>query len=296
MSNERSRAKAYGRRGIFPFPKDPGPPDYSAYLCSPAELEASYNRCRALKVPVELKRPQKILPKTLLGPRLAKNALLITAAGQVITLHHYSGPQDNHIYILCDPELVALKIFAAPEVLAAAERAGVKPGTVFTEESCGTNALALAREHQRFLAIRGEQHYCQLFKNWWCVASPVRDPAGKVLGYLDISMHAEKELGLAVALLQTLIARIEDGFLLAELRVRQKNDGAPVPFLLPPEVAEKLRPREQEVLELILEWLDDAEIAKRLYMSVGTAKTHRRNICQKLGVSNLRELLAKLSR
>ncbi|WP_245963139.1 LuxR C-terminal-related transcriptional regulator [Thermodesulfitimonas autotrophica] len=31
-------------------------------------------------------------------------------------------------------------------------------------------------------------------------------------------------------------------------------------------------------------------------MSTGTAKTHRRNIYQKLGVSNLRELLAKLSR
>ncbi|WP_334110820.1 hypothetical protein [Thermodesulfitimonas autotrophica] len=71
----------------------------------------------------------------------------------------------NYIYILCAPDLVAFKIFAAPEVLAAAERAGVKPGTVFTEESCGTNALALAREHNRLVAIRGEQHYCRLFKD-----------------------------------------------------------------------------------------------------------------------------------
>ncbi|MDI6632636.1 MAG: hypothetical protein AB1507_00070 [Bacillota bacterium] len=99
------------------------------------------------------------------------------------------------IYILCDPELVALKIFAAPEVLLAAGEIGVKPGTLFTEESCGTNALALAREYNRLVAIRGEQHYCRLFKDWWCVAGPVKDPDGKTLGYLDISMHAEKEFG-----------------------------------------------------------------------------------------------------
>jgi DNA-binding NarL/FixJ family response regulator len=42
--------------------------------------------------------------------------------------------------------------------------------------------------------------------------------------------------------------------------------------------------------------LNNAEIAKRLYMSLGTAKTHRWNILRKLGFSNLRELLAKLSR
>jgi transcriptional regulator of acetoin/glycerol metabolism len=189
---------------MSPFPKNPGPPDYSAYLCSPAELKASYHRCRALRVPVELERPQKTLPKSTLASRRRENSLLLTAAEQVITSYHYTGPQNDHIYILCGPELVVLEIFAAPEVLAAAEEAGVKPGTVFTEASCGTNALALAREHQRLVAIRGEQHYCRLFKEWWCVASPVEDPAGRTVGYLDISMHAERELGLAAAHLQTL--------------------------------------------------------------------------------------------
>ncbi len=74
------------------------------------------------------------------------------------------------------------------------------------------------------------------------------------------------------------------------------SGAAPVPFSLPPGVAGKLKPREREVLELTLEWLDDAEIAKGLYISIGTAKTHRWNIYRKLGVSNLRELLAKLGR
>lgn len=110
-------------------------------------------------------------------------------------------------------------------------------------------------------------------------------------------MHAEKELGLAAALLQTLVALIERELLLVERSQRQQTDSiALAPLRIPPEAAAKLTAREREVLKLMLEWLDDVEIAKRLYMSIGTAKTHRRNIYQKLGVSNLRELLAKLSR
>ncbi|MCS5695729.1 LuxR family transcriptional regulator [Desulfofundulus thermocisternus] len=257
----------------------------------------SYARCRSLQVPPDLVKPRRILSETELGPRLKAGASFIAVAEGVITPVCRTGPQREYIYILCNPDLVALRIFAAPEVLAVAGKAGVKPGAVFTEESCGTNALALAREHQRLVAIRGEQHYCRLFKNWWCVAGPVKDPNGEISGYLDISMHAEKELGLAAALLQTLVALIERELLLVERSQRQQTDSiALAPLRIPPEVAAKLTAREREVLKLILEWLDDVEIAKRLYLSIGTAKTHRRNIYQKLGVSNLRELLAKLSR
>ncbi|MEW6184050.1 MAG: hypothetical protein AB1500_12905 [Bacillota bacterium] len=139
---------------MSPFPKELSSANCAAYLCSPEDLEVSHVRCRDLKVPFELDKPQQILPKTALASRLAENSLLFTLAEQVITPEHYTGLQNNHIYILCDRELIALKIFAAPEVLAAAEEVGIKPGTVFTEESCGANALALAREHNRLVACQ----------------------------------------------------------------------------------------------------------------------------------------------
>jgi transcriptional regulator of acetoin/glycerol metabolism len=280
---------------VCPFPKEPGPPDYGLYLCSPAELEASYNRCRALRVPAELDKPQKILPKTLLDPRLAENSLLLTAVERVITQHHYVGAQNDHIYILCDPELVALKIMAASEVLAAAEEAGVKPGMVFTEESCGTNALALAQEHKRVRAIRGEQHYCKLFKDWWCVAGPVKDPGGKILGYLDISMHAGKELGLTVALLEVLLKSIEREIVLlnhAESQVILLSNSLP----LSTAIHIKLSSREQEILHLLLSGLTTPEVAKKLYLGITTVKTHRKHIYEKLGVSSLIELFSKFNR
>jgi transcriptional regulator of acetoin/glycerol metabolism len=253
-----------------------------------------------LQVPPELDKPHQISPQTLVDPRLAKNALLVTVAGQVITLHHYPGPQRDHIYILCDPELVALEIFAAPEVLAAIDEAGVKPGTVFTEDSCGgTNALALAREHQRLVAIRGEQHYCRLFKDWWCVASPVKDPEGRIVGYLDISMHAEKELGLAAAHLQTLVNLIEKELYLRELKRKLQQTGVRLPpsLALPPEVERELTPLEREVLQLLLSGLSSKDIAGKLYLSVSTVEDYRKRIYQKLGVrGGMKGLLALLNR
>ena len=54
---------------------------------------------------------------------------------------------------------------------------------------------------------------------------------------------------------------------------------------LPP-VPDALSPREMEVLALIVEGLSNQEIADRLIISLATAKTHVRNILNKLAVDD----------
>ena len=53
------------------------------------------------------------------------------------------------------------------------------------------------------------------------------------------------------------------------------------------EMLGRLTPREREVLQLLAEGYSAREIASKLYLSVKTVETHRRNIMEKLGVHSL---------
>ena len=48
----------------------------------------------------------------------------------------------------------------------------------------------------------------------------------------------------------------------------------------------KLSPREVEIIQLVAEGMSNKEIAERLFLSVHTVTTHRKNIMSKLGVNN----------
>jgi ATP/maltotriose-dependent transcriptional regulator MalT len=54
-----------------------------------------------------------------------------------------------------------------------------------------------------------------------------------------------------------------------------------------------LSERELEVLALLASGRSNREIAKDLFIAVGTVKTHTNNIYRKLGVRNRAEALAK---
>lgn len=56
---------------------------------------------------------------------------------------------------------------------------------------------------------------------------------------------------------------------------------------------ERLSPREQEVTRLVMEGLNNKDIAARLSLSVGTIKIHLHNIYEKLGIRSRLQLAAQ---
>ena len=55
-------------------------------------------------------------------------------------------------------------------------------------------------------------------------------------------------------------------------------------------IAAELTPREREVVQLIAEGLNAAQIGERLHVSTSTVDSHRKNSMSKLGVSSIAEL------
>lgn len=72
-------------------------------------------------------------------------------------------------------------------------------------------------------------------------------------------------------------------------RQRRHIHAVPAGTAAPPALADPLSPRELEVLHYLPTCMPNAEIARELYVSTNTVKTHVRHIYQKLGASDRSE-------
>jgi DNA-binding NarL/FixJ family response regulator len=106
------------------------------------------------------------------------------------------------------------------------------------------------------------------------------EPPERIAGFLEGVVKGEAALSGSVA--RRLLERV---------RVGGRHDSA-----VPESIASALSPRELEVLLLLDEHLGTDEIAKRLFISEHTVRSHVKHLLHKLGVSSRREALELLAR
>ncbi|SOB81546.1 helix-turn-helix domain-containing protein [Streptomyces sp. 1331.2] len=69
-----------------------------------------------------------------------------------------------------------------------ADRIGFITGARWTEESVGTNGIAVALRAQRPMHVHSAEHYLRSHHSWTCVAAPVHDPGtGQLVGAVNLS-------------------------------------------------------------------------------------------------------------
>jgi DNA-binding NarL/FixJ family response regulator len=105
------------------------------------------------------------------------------------------------------------------------------------------------------------------------------EPPERIAEFLAGVAHGEAALSGEVA--RRLLDRVRDGGRL--------DSGVPAA------IAEKLSAREVEVLLLLDEHLGTEDIAKRLYISEHTVRSHVKSLLRKLGVFSRREALERLA-
>jgi DNA-binding NarL/FixJ family response regulator len=105
------------------------------------------------------------------------------------------------------------------------------------------------------------------------------EPPEKIASFLDGVVNGEAALSGSVA--RRLLDQVRDG----------SGKGAAVPDA----IAATLSARELEVLLLLDDHLGTDEIAKRLFISEHTVRSHVKSLLRKLGVSSRREALERLS-
>jgi DNA-binding NarL/FixJ family response regulator len=105
------------------------------------------------------------------------------------------------------------------------------------------------------------------------------EPPERIASFLHGAVNGEAALSGAVA--RRLLDRVRSG--------NGRGSG------VPDEIASALSAREVEVLLLLDEHLSTEEIAKRLFISEHTVRSHVKSLLRKLGVSSRREALESLS-
>ncbi|MDX3228334.1 sigma-54-dependent Fis family transcriptional regulator [Streptomyces sp. ME19-01-6] len=100
---------------------------------------------------------------------------------------------------------------------------GVVTGGVFMEETTGTNSIATVYELRRGLAVHGDEHYLEAFKQFSCYGHPIRHPVTRRLeGVLDITCLSADDSPLLGPFLARAAHDIEERLLQTARRAEQR--------------------------------------------------------------------------
>jgi two-component system, NarL family, nitrate/nitrite response regulator NarL len=192
-------------------------------------------------------------------------AALLTQHGFDVVAHAADGDEAVQVARRLQPELVLLDLSmpgaggldALPRLRESAPGAEV---VVLTASGTEENLLAAIRGGAAGYLLKTE-------------------PPERLVEFLHAAVHGEAALSGTVA--RRLLERVRDG---------AGHDAG-----VPDSIAEALSARELEVLLLLDEHLGTDEIAKRLFISEHTVRSHVKSLLRKLNVSSRREALERLS-
>lgn len=244
------------------------------YFASVERISSSHRRCEQLGLARDIPCARDVLDTSGIEETLSYNCGLIAFANLLFATTSDLIPDKRTLLILCDARARIIAIHSIPEVIRAAANKGICLGASVAEDSLGTNAVSLALYDLKPAILCGEQHYCDILQDWFCIAIPLIDAHGSPLGCLDISTGHETALGekLAVAT-----------FLSRELSSYGVRKPSPVLTL-----------RQQQVLRLFSTGLSYKQIARRLELqSIRTVQEHLDAVRAKLGASTRRDCIRR---
>lgn len=144
------------------------------------------------------------------------------------------------VLVLTDKNGIILHVTGEECVKDNARRLNLLPGSVWSENEVGTNAIGTCIIESRPIQTVGAEHYCKGHHPWTCSAAPIRGSNGETIGVLDMSGHSlgahkhtlgvvvaaafsiERQLSLkkSYAILDTTVESIADGMMIVDENFR----------------------------------------------------------------------------
>jgi len=97
-------------------------------------------------------------------------------------------PQPNAAYLAGPDGTVLYSVSTSPEII---DLYGLAPGFDWSEETMGTNGAGTALATGEPVAVIGCDHYCAAWHDAACMAAPLRDAEGGVVGAIDVTISRD---------------------------------------------------------------------------------------------------------
>jgi sigma-54 dependent transcriptional regulator, acetoin dehydrogenase operon transcriptional activator AcoR len=150
------------------------------------EVASSWQRCRTLHVdPVGIADDYN--RKDLLEERLYQKEQLCRVARPFMQDLYYFVRGSQFQVVLTDEKGFLLEVLGDPAIVSRTKQVHLSPGAIWSEAEKGTNAIGTALIEQKPVQINAWEHFRQENHFLTCSASPIRDPAGNIIGVLDVS-------------------------------------------------------------------------------------------------------------
>ena len=124
---------------------------------------------------------------------LRENENLLNVAVPYINMLQSSIGNEDFITILTDEKGCILYINGNEDLLHEFKKRNLTLGAYMDEESIGTNAMGTAIKEDKPIQITATEHYITAFQTLTCLASPIHDKDGKIIGTLNLTGSCDKK-------------------------------------------------------------------------------------------------------
>lgn len=179
----------------------------------PEAVAASWQRCRDFGLdPRRPPQPEVRAFSSVVRSRETVADMRRLALAEMQLLHGQIAGSD-FIIALSDGDGMVLDTISDDGFAANPAAREIIPGSLWHESLRGTNALGLAAVARAPVAIHGREHFFASHGQLSCMAAPILDQDGAVLGILDASCANEARQQHTLALVRMAAAQVENGLI-----------------------------------------------------------------------------------
>jgi transcriptional regulator of acetoin/glycerol metabolism len=177
----------------------------------PAPIAESWTRCLAVGLDPRKPPPRIVVDETTLcEARQRRDLLRRLALCEMDNLYHQIAGS-NFMVAFAGADGILLDAVTDQSFSEAAGASSIRPGTLWTETSCGTNALGTVVQTGNPIMVHGAEHFFAQFSALTCIAAPVFDAEGALAGVLDASSDCRSRQQHTGALVSMAATQIENG-------------------------------------------------------------------------------------